>query len=259
MFTWICPKCGREVPPAYNDCPDCAPQAAGPAAPIEAPAPDEPPVERGGFGGGPVAQTPAPPPEAPPAAASPERPTPERKVFAPPPAARPRTSGAMLPTWLMAIVFAFAFLGLGTSIYWLAGRIRGHAAPSSTVESPAAKPGAPTNPFQRFVEISGIRFEADPKRKDTVLVRFLVVNHSEAAMPGLAGNVTLWGRTQRSEEDAEGTLTFKTSLVPFESKELTAPLTTKLRIYEMPDWQNLTTDVQITAPAEASGGSSAPR
>ncbi len=23
MFTWICPQCGREVPPAYNECPDC--------------------------------------------------------------------------------------------------------------------------------------------------------------------------------------------------------------------------------------------
>jgi hypothetical protein len=34
-----------------------------------------------------------------------------------------------------------------------------------------------------------------------------------------------------------------------ESKELTAPLTTKLKIYELPDWQNVTTDVQITAPA----------
>src|SRR5207302_199788 len=33
MFTWICPKCGREVPPAYNDCPDCAAKAKPPAAP----------------------------------------------------------------------------------------------------------------------------------------------------------------------------------------------------------------------------------
>ena len=28
MFTWICPQCGREVPPAYNDCPDCSKKAA---------------------------------------------------------------------------------------------------------------------------------------------------------------------------------------------------------------------------------------
>ncbi|HXM42895.1 MAG TPA: hypothetical protein VN924_16700 [Bryobacteraceae bacterium] len=24
MFTWICPHCGREVPPSYDACPDCA-------------------------------------------------------------------------------------------------------------------------------------------------------------------------------------------------------------------------------------------
>ena len=29
---------------------------------------------------------------------------------------------------------------------------------------------------------------------------------------------------------------------------LTVPLKTKLKIYELPDWQNITTDVQITAP-----------
>src|ERR1035438_3119946 len=28
MFTWICPTCGREVPPAYNECPDCAAKTA---------------------------------------------------------------------------------------------------------------------------------------------------------------------------------------------------------------------------------------
>jgi len=37
-------------------------------------------------------------------------------------------------------------------------------------------------------------------------------------------------------------------LKPGESKELTAPLNTKKKIYELPDWQNVTTDVQITAP-----------
>src|SRR5512146_2191732 len=42
MFTWICQQCGREVPPAYNECPDCsgkekAPAAAAPAGPAAAP------------------------------------------------------------------------------------------------------------------------------------------------------------------------------------------------------------------------------
>jgi hypothetical protein len=82
------------------------------------------------------------------------------------------------------------------------------------------------------------------------------VNHSEADISGLAGNVTIWGRTQKSEEDAQGTFSFSTNLGPFEAKELTAPINTKLRIYELPDWQNVTTDVQITAPASPGSASS---
>jgi hypothetical protein len=120
------------------------------------------------------------------------------------------------------------------------------SSPSSTVESPAAKPGAKTNPLQKYIEISGVRFGEDKKKKPTVT--FVVVNHSGADVTGLAGNVTVFGRTQKSEEEAAGTFTFTTNLAPNSSKEMTAVLTTKLKIYELPDWQNVSTDVQITAP-----------
>jgi hypothetical protein len=87
-------------------------------------------------------------------------------------------------------------------------------------------------------------------KKKTTLAKFVVINHSEADIEGLAGNVTIWARTQKSEEDAQGTFTFTTNLGSFESKELSVPLNTKRKIYELGDWQNLTTDVQITGPAE---------
>lgn len=46
MFTWICPKCGGEVPPSETDCPRCA--AAQNAAPaVEKAAPPAPPRRRG--------------------------------------------------------------------------------------------------------------------------------------------------------------------------------------------------------------------
>jgi hypothetical protein len=124
------------------------------------------------------------------------------------------------------------------------------------VESPAARPGAKANPLQKYIEVSGVRFIEDAKKRPEV--RFVVVNHSAAEIAGLAGNVTIWGRTQKSEEDAAGTFTFATNLGPWESKDLTAPLNSKLKIYELPDWQNVSTDIQITAPA-ASAGSAAPR
>ena len=235
MFTWICPKCGREVPPAYNDCPDCAPQGvAKPAQQSETTPAAVPPVS-----------VQAPPPLAPSPQAVAQQPTAApAQSYLPPPPAR-----GGLPTWLLTIIFAFAFFGLVAGVYWIVGAARGAGSkPTAAVESPAAKPNAKTSPYQKYIEISGVRFVPDPKKKITD-TRFVITNHSSADLLGLGGNVTVWGRTRNSEEDAAGTFTFTTDLKAFESRDLTAPLNTKLKIYELPDWQNVSTDVQITAPA----------
>jgi hypothetical protein len=156
-----------------------------------------------------------------------------------------------LPVWLMTLLFALAIAGVVFGLNYLLSSNRGSAgtgpAPTATVESPAAKPGGKSNPLQKYIEVSGVRFVQDSGKKGT-LAKFVIINHSESDISGLAGNVTIWGRTQKSEEDAQGTFSFSTSLGPFESKELSAPVNTKLKIYELPDWQNITTDVQITAP-----------
>jgi hypothetical protein len=169
------------------------------------------------------------------------------RPYAPP---APAPSGG-LPVWLLTILFALAVLGVVAGVVWTAGYLhnRPESKPSAAVESPAAKPGAATHPLQKYIEISGLRFEEDAKHKDKTVARFVLTNHSDAEILGLAGNVTVWASTRKSEEDAQGTIAFSADLRPMESKELTAPLTTKLKIYELPDWQNVTTDVQITAPA----------
>jgi hypothetical protein len=80
-------------------------------------------------------------------------------------------------------------------------------------------------------------------------VRFVVVNHSGAEISDLAANVNLWARTAKSDEEAVGTFSFKVpSLGAYEAKEVSAPLNTKLKVYELPDWQNLVAEVQITSP-----------
>jgi len=161
----------------------------------------------------------------------------------------------------LTVVFALAIVGLVFGAYWIVQVVRGSSqssTPSANVESPAAKSGVKPNPLQRYIEVSGVRFVQDAKKK--TMAKFLLINHSEADFTGLAGNVTIWGRTQKSEEDAEGTFSFTTNLGPLESKELSAPVNSKLQIYEMPDWQNVTLDLQITAPVvEASPGSGGPR
>lgn len=269
MFTWICPKCGREVPPQYSECPDCekaeqpaatAPAGPGPMGPPPpapvAPSytpPSRPQVYRPGQ---PAAPPPPPPPPPPPVQAAPPPPPPPQAVPAPAftagpyaaaPAPAPRGG---LPSWLLTIIFALAIFGVVAGIYWLVGALKGGSSSPAkqlaSVESPAAKPGAKVSPFQKYVEVSGIRFIENAKKKPEV--RFVLTNHSAAEVTGLSGNVTIWARTQKSEEEAAGTFQFTTDLKPWESKDLTVPLTTKLEMIELPDWQNTTTDVQITAP-----------
>jgi hypothetical protein len=61
--------------------------------------------------------------------------------------------------------------------------------------------------------------------------------------------VNLWARTPKSDEEAVGTFSFKVpSLGAYESRELSGVLNTKLRVYELPDWQNLVAEIQITSP-----------
>ena len=286
MFTWICPQCGKEVPPAYNDCPDCSKKAAAGGDPAQAQppvaaqpayAPPLPPAQQPYYQQPPQAQQ-APPqgyyppqpqaqpaqpyyppqpqtqPQAqPPQPYYPQQPQPQ----APPPGYYPMPSEPgrklNLPVWLMTVIFAVGIVGVVFGIVSLLSTNRGSEgngpAPIAAVESPAAKPGAKTNSFQKYIEVAGVRFVLDAKKKNT-MAKFVLINHSETDIDGLAGNVTIWGRTQKSEEDAQGTFTFTTTLGPFESKELSVPLNTKRKIYELGDWQNLTTDVQITAPKD---------
>ena len=147
----------------------------------------------------------------------------------------------------MAVLFAVGFGVVGGGVYWII--VSQHSSkPAATVVSPASKPGATQNPVQKYIEVTALRFGPTSKG---VEVTFIVINHSDSDLVGLSGNVTIWGRTQKSEEDAVGTFTFQTSLAAQHSQELTMPLTTKLKLMEMPDWQNVTVDVQITAPPAA--------
>lgn len=255
MFTWICPKCGREVPPAYDECPDCKEAEAGQAQAAPPLTPQQPsaiPPQA-------QVQPTSPPPQYQPPMHQPQGPYQPQQAYQVPPTpqvtvrpyAPPPPPAGGLPGWLLTILVALATLGVVAGVVWTIGyfRNRPETKPSAVVESPAAKPGMAAHPLQRFIEVSGVRFVEDPKKKNKVLAKFLVTNHSDTAeISGLAANVTVWGATRKSEEDAQGTFTFKTDLKPLETKDLTEPFNTKLKIYELPDWQNVTTDLQVTAP-----------
>jgi hypothetical protein len=162
---------------------------------------------------------------------------------APPQYLPPPPGGIRLPTWLLAVLFALVIGAVGLGIIWL---FTGHSTPKTAViETPAA---AKENPVQKYIEISGLRFA--PTTKGSA-VSFVVINHSDSDLVGLAGNVKVFGLTQKAEEDPVGTFTFQTSMPAQSSKELQMPLTTKLKLMELPDWQNVKVVVQITAPPGA--------
>jgi len=235
MFTWICPQCGREVPPSYAACPDCAAREKAGGQPAQAAA--QPPVASPLAATVGVPAAPAPPAYVPPAVG----PLAGVQYAGPPP--RPA-----VPTWLLAILFALAFVGLGAGVYWTINYFRGGTQAASTpATATPAKAQANANPLQKYIEVSGIRFVESPKHETEA--RFVVTNHSDADITDLGATVNIWGRTAKSEEEAAGNFTFKMpSLHPSESKEAVAPLNTKLKPYELPDWQNLSAEVQITSP-----------
>lgn len=225
MFTWICPQCGREVPPSYNDCPDCVAKAqAQPpvAVPAEAPPAPQPPLA----------------PQAPITTVSPALPP-----LLPTPA---RTT---LPTWLMTVISALAFVGIGAAAFFV---IQFFNKEPTTAARSAAPPenlrtaGAQSNPLMKQLEVAGLRLTQN-KAKQTE-VRFVIVNHSGAELDNLSGNIELLARTSKQDEAPVGAFSFKIpTLGPYESKEFAAVLKTKLKVYELPDWQNLDHRLEITS------------
>lgn len=208
MFAWICPKCGQEVPPAYAECPNCA---AG-ARPAEAPA-----------------GAPAPTPAAGPPAG------------APPPQ---RSSSVSAPWWFLALTIAGTFLAVGMLVMLLQQRRTAapppQPSPSVALETPGPATAAASGEL-RDVELTGLRLTEDAQRK--AFVRFVVVNHSGLGLGRLAATVHLKAVARQAQEPV-GTFSFETTLGPYEAKDLQVPLETKLRVYELPDWQFLRAELQ---------------
>jgi hypothetical protein len=163
-----------------------------------------------------------------------------------PPQYPPPRGGLRLPTWLMALLFAVGFVVVGGGIFWYFGQSPQKT--SAVIVSPDAKPGATDSPAQPYIEVTGLRFAPDTKG---VKVTFVLINHSDSDLANLAGDVTVLARTQKAEEDPMGTFSFQAGMAAKSSKELTLPLNTKLKLVNMPDWQNCSVKVHITAPPGA--------
>lgn len=140
---------------------------------------------------------------------------------------------------MVATVTVVGFLAVFGAAYYLMGS---HG--SSTKDAGTAQKS--TNPLAKDLEVVGVRIVSQGQGQ---AARFILVNHSGVELTDVSGSVTLWASTSHSDEDKVGTFNFHAdSIKPVEFNELTAPLTTDKQASDMPDWRNITADVQITAP-----------
>lgn len=239
MFTWICPKCGTEVPPSYDECPKCSGK-------LDELASKEPltPVEPPTFG------SVAPPP--PPAPGAPTPSGAEIPAYHHPPEPPPKPG---MPPWLVTLLVAgglIAVIGGGMHLYnqRKAAAAAAAAAAATTAPLPGRAESEPIkpHPYAKFIEISGVRItEENAKPKADVVV----INHSGAELPPLDILVHLVAVTAKGESEPEATFTLKVPSLPaYSSKDITVDMQTNKRAYELADWQFLRAEFQILTPAQ---------
>ncbi len=263
MFTWICPQCGREVPPSSPECPTCAErrlQASQPAQqpppappqqyPPQAPPPQYAPPQQAQ----PQYAPPAPPPQATytPPPPPPQQPYQQQAYY--PPAGQPQpvyTIGEQnkkgMPTWLAGLL-TIAVLGGGLfALYEFVGKKNGTSTADAKSGATSSTAAGGAHPYAKYIEVTGLRLLEGADKKPQV--RFAVVNHSPAELAGLELRVTLATTNAAPGTPPIAVVTSKVGSVPAHGiKDIESPLQTKLRVYELPDWQFVKAAVEITGP-----------
>ncbi len=125
---------------------------------------------------------------------------------------------------------------------------------SSSTDTQKMKPNAAlvtatnrNNPLAKFLELVGFRITETAPGK--LAITFGVVNHSDADAGDVGLQVNI--RTTASKPDDPPLFSFPakvSGLGPNQIKEVTVDIPTKLRVYELPDWQFLRADFTVTSP-----------
>jgi hypothetical protein len=123
--------------------------------------------------------------------------------------------------------------------------------PAKLVASPYGPgPASATgkHPLAKFIELSGFRLAESTGGK--LKVKFSAINHSDADLEEMQVHVRLItnvfkpGDAPVCEFDAK-----IPGLGPQEDRDVLTTSITKLHVYEIPDWQYLRADFDITSPA----------
>jgi len=103
------------------------------------------------------------------------------------------------------------------------------------------------NPVAKFIELAGFRLS---EKGGKLQIKFTAINHSEADLEELQLHVRLMTTAAKPGDAPVAEFDVKIpALGPQEDHEVIATASTKLRVYEMPDWQFLRAEFDITSPA----------
>lgn len=119
-------------------------------------------------------------------------------------------------------------------------------APADPISRPVATNGK-VHSLAKYIEISGYRLAES--KAGTLKIKLNVVNHSGADLGELPMKIRLYAAGAKPEDPSLAEFDIKVALGPEESKQVDSAIPTKLRLYELPDWQFLRCTFEITAPA----------
>lgn len=116
------------------------------------------------------------------------------------------------------------------------------------IPTPGAAVATNKHPLAKFIEVGGFRItESGPGK---LKITFAVVNHSQADIGDLGLKFKLTTTAAKPEDAPLAEFDAKIpSLSPMENKDISVTVPTKLRVYELPDWQFLRGQYEITSPA----------
>ena len=260
MFTWECPKCGKELDVGTVECPVChpesvatpprrtqqAPQLAA-AARQPAPPPQPAPSSRPAAAVKAPAQTPASP-----AAASPSQPAPKPPIVV-------RSGPAVRPAHL-ALVGVVLAVAIGLALYFSRPDLFRGAAGLQLEDVPeAAGSGTAGSAAVGNLQVAGIRPYYDGEYRPRV--RALIINHGDTPVEQVNLEVTL--QTPRAPAFAAPLASFvidTKELGSGESREIETGLTALGTLASLPPWDQMRIQIRdlLQTELESASGTGTP-
>jgi hypothetical protein len=122
--------------------------------------------------------------------------------------------------------------------------------PAASVSPYGPGPASATgkHPLAKYIELSGFRLTLGAGNQ--LKIKFTAINHSDADLEELGVHVRIVTSVAKPGDPPVAEFDAKIpELGPQETHDINATATTTMKAYELPDWQFLRADFDITSPA----------